>query len=248
MASLYVATPCYGCKMTADFAACLLQLHGQCMRRGISMTTQLLGNESLIPRARNIMIEEFFMSGAEFMLFLDADLAFSPAAVLDRLLPFAVARPDAVVTGVYPKKHHDFTRLDATSTEPLRMQALDWNINIAGGTTQVHDGFAEVLDSATGCMLIPRGVVARMKEAYPELTCVNDINPGRHPVKEYVAMMDCMIDPDTRRFLSEDYAFSRRFQQIGGKIFADLASPMCHIGTVTYEGDLRARFVMTLAE
>ena len=64
------------------------------MRRGISMACQLLGNESLVQRARNILIEQFYQSGAKFLLFLDADLAFSPM-ILDRLLPFARKRPDA---------------------------------------------------------------------------------------------------------------------------------------------------------
>ncbi len=245
---LYVATPCYGCKLTAGFVACLLQLQGECMMRGISMACQLLGNESLVQRGRNILIEQFYQSEAKFLLFLDADLAFSPSAILDRLLPFARTHPDAVVTGVYPKKSYDWSRLDATSSEPLHMQTCDFNINITDPKATVDNGFVEVLDSATGCMLIPRGVIETMKTKYSELQCVNDINPGKHPIKEYTAVMDCMIDPDSRRYLSEDYAFCRRFQAIGGKIYADLASGMCHIGTNTYDGDIRERFTMKFSE
>ena len=245
MAELYVATPCYGCKLNAAFAACLLQLQGECMKRGISMACQLLGNESLVQRARNILIEQFYQSGAKYLLFLDADLAFSPSAVLDRLLPFARAHPDAVVTGVYPKKSYDWSRIDPASAEPVSMQVCDFNINIVDAEAKVDNGFVQVLDSATGCMMIPRGVIETMKAALPELQCVNDINPGKHPVTEYVAVMDCMIDPESRRYLSEDYAFCRRFQQLGGKIFVDLASGMCHIGTHTFEGDIRERFSTT---
>ena len=243
---LYVATPCYGCKMNAAYVACLLQLQGECMRRGISMACQMLGNESLVQRGRHILIEQFYQSNAKFLLFLDADLAFSPTAILDRLLEFAKKNPDAIVTGVYPKKSYDFGRikLDSPTKEPLHMQAVDFNINIVDANAKAENGFIEVLDSATGCMLIPRQVVHRMREAYPELRCVNDINPGKHPVKEYVAIMDCMIDPVTKRYLSEDFAGCRRFQNIGGKIFVDLASGMCHVGTHTYSGDIRERFTM----
>ena len=241
---LYVATPCYGCKLNSSFVACLLQLQGECMRRGISMACQLLGNESLVQRARNILIEQFHQSNAEFLLFLDADLAFSPSAILDRLLPFARDHRDAVVTGVYPKKAYDFSKLDKESKEPLPSQTVDFNINIVA-EAKVENGFIKVLDSATGCMMIPRGVVTKMKDAHPELKCVNDINPGKHPVKEYTAIMDVMIDPVSRRYLSEDYAFCRRFQNIGGEIFVDIASGYCHIGTNTFEGDIRERFQMT---
>ena len=96
-------------------------------------------------------------------------------------------------------------------------------------------------------MLIPRGVIQKMKDSFPDLQCVNDINPGQHPVKEYVAVMDCMIDPGSKRYLSEDYAFCRRFQSIGGEIFVDLASGLCHIGTHTYSGDIKERFAMTFS-
>lgn len=246
---LYVATPCYGCKLNAAFAACLLQLQGECMRRGIGLSCQLLGNESLVQRARNILIEQFYQSGAKYLLFLDADLAFSPAAIIDRLLPFAREHPDAVVTGVYPKKSYDWSRLNPDNVnEPMHAQAVDYNINIVDTSAKIDNGFVRVLDSATGCMLIPRGVVAKMKAAYSELQCVNDISPGKHPVSEYVAIMDVMIDAESRRYLSEDYAFCRRFQQVGGEIYADLASGMCHIGNYTYEGDIRDRLTMAFKD
>lgn len=242
---LYVATPMYGCKCHAAFAASLLQLQGECMKRGVSMAVQLLGNESLVQRARNILIEQFYQSGAKFLLFLDSDLAFSPGAIIDRLLEFGRTHPDAVVTGAYPKKSYDFSRIKPGAKEPVAMQTVDFNINIVDSKARVENGYVKVLDSATGCMLLPRQVIHKMREAYPELKCVNDINPGKHPVKEYVAIMDCMIDPDTKRYLSEDYAFCRRFQQVGGDIYVDLTSGMCHIGTHTYEGDIRERFTIS---
>ena len=238
MADLYVATPCYGCRLAAPFLASLLQLQGACMQRGVSVACQLLGNESLVQRGRNILVEQFVQSGAKHLLFLDADLAFAPSLILDRLLPFAQKHPDAVVTGVYAKKAYHWDRLKPNTGEPVHMQALDYNLNVINNAT-VEDGYVEVLDSATGAMLIPRDVIMRVREAYPALKCVNDICPGQHPVKDYVAIFDCMIDPVSKRYLSEDYAFCRRWQDIGGKIYVDLLSGMCHIGNMTYEGDIR---------
>lgn len=254
---VYIATPCYGCRMTTAYAASLLRLQAECMQRGVSLTVQFLGNESLIQRGRNIMIEEFVQAGANHLLFLDADLAFAPTMLLDRLLPFALSHPDAIVTSIYPKKSFQWQRLlqrredppadDATPAEPVAMQVLEYNINAVppaadGDAEPVENGFVQVLDSATGAMLIPRGVVLALRGAYKDtLSCVNDINVGKHPVREYVAIADCMIDPESRRYLSEDYALCRRFQAIGGKIYADLASGLCHVGTHTYHGDIRTR-------
>jgi hypothetical protein len=245
-AELYIATPAYGCKLHAAYVACLLQLQGMCMKNGISVAIQLLGNESLIQRGRNILIEQFHQSEAKFLLFLDADLAFNPQTVINRLLPFARDHPESVVCGIYPKKSYNWSQLKPESQEPLHSQVVDFNINIVKKDSKIENGFVEVLDSATGCMMIPRGVITKMKDVYKDiLFCKNDINPGKHPVKDYIAIMDCMIDPDSQRYLSEDYAFCRRLQQCGGSIYADIASPMCHIGTYTYAGDIRERFTLT---
>lgn len=240
-ADIFLATPCYGCKLSAAFVASLLQLQGECMRRGIVLACQLLGNESLVQRARNILTEQFVQSNAKVLLFLDADLAFSSELVLDRLLPFAKDHPDAIVTGIYPKKAYDWTRVDPQNArEPVQMQVCDYNINLLPGENVVENGFVKVLDSATGAMMLPREVVMKLRAAHPELHCVNDINPGRHPVKDYVAIFDCMIDPESKRYLSEDYSLCRRWQDLGGDIYADIASPMCHLGTHTFEGDIRS--------
>ena len=58
---------------------------------------------------------------------------------------------------------------------------------------------------------------------------------------DYHACFDCMIDPTTKRYLSEDYAFCRRWQQIGGKIYADLATTLGHVGNLPFSGCLKDR-------
>jgi hypothetical protein len=84
-------------------------------------------------------------------------------------------------------------------------------------------------------MCIKREVLVRMYEHYKDtLMCVND-----HQNKDldtYCAIFDCMIDPETRRYLSEDYAFCRRWQQIGGKIHADVTTVLGHVGNLRFTG------------
>jgi hypothetical protein len=45
-----------------------------------------------------------------------------------------------------------------------------------------------------------------------------------------------MIDPVTKRYLSEDYAFCRRWQQMGGRIFADVHTTLGHVGNLPFSG------------
>ncbi len=247
--SLYIAVPCYGCLLNNHFLQSLLCLQTLCMREEIDCFVDMIGNESLVQRARNVLTARF-LAAAKFthLLFIDADIGFDPASVF-RLLRFG----EDVVTAIYPKKSIDWDSVRAKAragggepAEPLHQAGLDFNINVVPNDSGVRDGFVEVLDAATGFMLISRRCLERMAAAFEsDLKCVNDIamgSPGdpRH-VAEYVALFDCMIDPVTRRYLSEDYAFCRRWQQLGGKIFADVTTGLCHVGNYIYEGDIRQR-------
>jgi hypothetical protein len=241
---LYVATPAYGCMMHTAFVSSILQLQGACIGRGIEFSVDMIGNESLVQRARNILQARFLKSKATHLLFIDADIAFSPEAVLDRLLK---ADKD-VIGGVYAKKSIDWTvartrLLTEGSQETPQSAGLDYNINVAPGENPVVDGVCEVLDTATGFLLIKRHVIEEMWKHYAEeLWCKNDIQ-GSTNIDSYCAIFDCMID-ETRRYLSEDYAFCRRWQQMGGKIHADIAFPLAHIGSHTFAGDVRERFTL----
>lgn len=235
---VYLATPCYGCQMSVMYVASMLGLQSLLARNGIQCIVDFIGNESLIERARNIVVARFLKSNATHLLFIDADIGFRPESVL-RLL-----RADKdVATGLYAKKHFDWTmvktKLEQGDKEPVHQMGLDFNVN-ALDDQPVNDGFVKVLDSATGFMLIKREVLQRMSDKYKdELWCVNDI--PRQEIKEYVALFACMIDPTTRRFLSEDYSFCRRYQAMGGEIWADLTAPLAHLGTHVFSGDVRHR-------
>lgn len=236
---LYVATPAYGCTVTSAYASSLIQLQGTCIRRGIECSVDMIGNESLVQRARNVLQARFLKSNATHLLFVDADIAFAPESVF-KLLD---AKKD-VIAGVYAKKNINWEMLQQKirdgTTEPVRGAGLDYNINVRGESAVV-DGVVEVLDAPTGFMLIARSVIERMWSEYAEpLWCKNDIQ-GSTNVDAYCAIFDCMIDPESRRYLSEDFAFCRRWQRMGGTIHADVSFPLAHVGSHTFTGDIRTR-------
>jgi hypothetical protein len=84
-----------------------------------------------------------------------------------------------------------------------------------------------------------RDVFTKMHEHYPELECVNDHQ--NRDLEKYFAVLDCMIDPESKRYLSEDYAFCRRWQQMGGKIYADCMTVLGHVGNIRFIGNLEER-------
>ena len=47
---------------------------------------------------------------------------------------------------------------------------------------------------------------------------------------------------ESERYLSEDYYFSRLWSKIGGKIWADIASPLQHHGSMHFSGHVGSMF------
>jgi hypothetical protein len=99
------------------------------------------------------------------------------------------------------------------------------------------DGFVEVAEAPTGFMCIKRDVFRQMMEKYPELNYVPD-GPPNPQAHLYWLFFDCMVDPDSGRYLSEDYAFCRRWRDIGGKIWVDLNCKLMHLGQHNFRGNL----------
>lgn len=234
---IFLAVPCYGCKLSARFVTSLIALEGFFLKNGLKITLDLLGNESLITRGRCILAERALKSPASHLLFIDADIGFDVKTIL-RLIAF-----DAdVCCGIYARKGLDFKNIvkcDDTSVAALMDAGLGFNINFPPGSTnhQVINGFVQVYDAATGCMLIKRNVLEHLKEVYGESLLVkNDIPSSRESVPEYVALFETEICQESRRFLSEDYSFCRKCQKNGMEVWVDITAPLSHTGTILHTG------------
>ena len=62
-------------------------------------------------------------------------------------------------------------------------------------------------------------------------------DPMRDSPHRY-ALFECMIDPDTGEYLSEDFAFCRRWTDLGGEIWLDLESKLIHVGQYGFVGGI----------
>jgi hypothetical protein len=236
---LMVSTPCYGGLCLQHYAESLLKLQRVCAMNRIQMMLDTTENESLVHRARNIAVARFYQkTDCTHFMFIDADIHFDPEAVI-RLLKSG----HDVSCAAYPKKtimwNQAHEAIKAGDTRDPNKIVSSLVMNFKYPNTPVVDGFAEVLDGPTGFMLIKRDVFTRMFENYPELNCLNDHQ--NRDFENYCAVFDCMIDPVNRRYLSEDYAFCRRWQQMGGKIYADVTTVLGHVGNIRFFGVLKNR-------
>ena len=240
MSKLFLSTPCYGGLTLEAYAGSILMLHRLMEEKGHLLYYDTMENESLIPRARNVSISKFMeMKEYTHFMFIDADVHFEAQAVINLL-----ECPHEVSCAVYPKKcvmwDQAKTAVDKEDDRPMDLVSSSLVVNFGQKKIEVENNFIEVLDAPTGFLMMKRSCLERMYEYYEDtLTCVNDHHSSMGST--YVAIFDCMIDPDSRRYLSEDYAFCRRWQKMGGKIYADVRTTLGHVGNLTFAGSMKER-------
>ena len=239
MVKLFLSVPCYGGQCLEAFAASVLQLSDICRIKKIELCIDTIENESLVQRARNIAVGRFMQkSDAEYFMFIDADIHFDPNSVI-RLLESG----HDFTCAAYPKKvvmwDKAATAVRDGDDRPLELLSSSLVMNFKGAKSRVENGFVPVLDGPTGFMLIKRCVFEQMEKKYPELNCKNDHQ--NRDFDDYCALFDCMIDPETKRYLSEDYAFCRRWQQMDGEIYCDTQTTLGHVGNLGFPACLKDR-------
>ena len=104
-------------------------------------------------------------------------------------------------------------------------------------------GFVKVRYAGTGFLMIRREAVERMCAHYPQLKFERDHSLDASTASDNrYALFDTMIDA-SGTYLSEDFAFCKRWTDMGGEIWADLDSKLQHVGPLTFAGDLSSQFV-----
>jgi hypothetical protein len=218
----------------------IIKLQLKLIREGIQLYLDTTENESLVHRARNVSVGRFMQkTDCEYFMFIDADIDFDADSVV-RL----VKSGHEVSCACYPKKvvmwDQAANAVKNGDERNMAMLSSSLVINFGAQNRPVIDGFIEILDGPTGFMCIKREVFKKIEEKYPELWCKNDHQ--NRDFDDYHAAFDCWIDPNTRRYLSEDYAFCRRWQ-VGceGKIWADVNTTLGHVGNLPFSGCLNDR-------
>lgn len=255
---LFVATPMYGGQAHGLYMKACLDLQGICAKYGVEVRFSFLFNESLITRARNYLVDEFLRSGYTHLLFIDSDILFSPEDVLT-----LVALNKDIIGGPYPKKSINWRNIfqgakrvlqdptfDESKFNPGELSGLmgEYVFNPVPGTTRFNvTEPLEVLEIGTGFMLVKRAVFDKFKEEYPHLSYKPDhVGQANFDGSRYIhAYFDTVIDPDTHRYLSEDYMFCQYWRALGGQIWLCPWMKTEHVGTQSFVGDMQKIAAMT---
>ncbi len=235
---VFLATPCYGGVVAQGYMQSVIGIMRRAADDGYDVTLALLGQDALITRSRNTLLAHFMASEtATHILFIDSDISFDPALV-QRL----IASAKDVVAASYPLKTHYWDgHADQRMRrgEPASTAGLRYVGELCEGPLAEREGdLATATYVGTGFMLISRSAILRMIEAYPDTqyqTIHAYSQTGAAKLTPY-ALFDCMIDPVTRTYLSEDFAFCHRWRGLGGQIWMDTRSSLTHTGPTDFIG------------
>ncbi len=245
---LLVATPCFGGLVHHGYMLSICALMDRAAGEGFAVDLALMAGDALITRSRSVLVARFLdHARATHLLFVDADIAFEPEQVI-RMLRF----DRDFVAGLYPIKSVDWAAVPrrVVAGETLASAGLTYvGTPFEGADARVEDGFATARYAGTGLQLLKRCVLQRMVAGHPELRfrAVHTLAGAQPRSENLCALFDPEIDRETGAYLSEDYAFCRRWRALGGDIWLDLRSRITHVGTDQFRGDAATRFSALIA-
>jgi hypothetical protein len=246
---LFLATPMYGGQCAGMYTRSIADLAAMCAKYQIPLQLYFLFNESLITRARNYCADEFLRSDATHMIFLDSDIGFNPQDVI-ALLALQDDESDYDVIGApYPKKCISWEKVKQAvdkgiaDEDPNKLEKFvgDYVFNPKGDQKEIPIGKpVEVREIGTGFMMIRRKTFEKYAEAFPKQSYKPDHirTEAFDGSREIMAFFDCIIDPDSKRYLSEDYMFCYNVQKAGMKVWFCPWMQTQHVGMYVFGGSL----------
>ncbi len=239
---IYIATPMYGGIAKNNYTISLQNLIVALSQAGHSITTTTVGNESLITRARNTLAHKFMKSDCDALLFIDADHGWNSSDVVRM-----IESGKDLIGAIYPMKgiNWDNVRIAALAGRPaeeLELYSGHFAINLLNEDQQFNvDQPFKVKDIGTGMMFISRKVFEDLKPHCKQYVNNNVGNTGIEFGEMVTEYFTTTID-EKNILLSEDYAFCRMWQNIGGEVWSAPWVRITHSGDYNFSG----RFVKML--
>jgi len=246
---IFIATPMYGGQCGGQYTRAIIELQKICSEYEIQTEFFFLFNESLITRARNYCADEFMRSDYTHLMFIDSDIGFNPHDVLALA---AIADPESdkdIVCGPYPKKVISWEKIKRAvdkgfadeNPQKLANFVGDFVFNPADDRPEIPlNEPVEVLEGGTGFMMIQRKAFENYAKAYPEFYYKPDHIRSENfdGTREIMAYFDCVICPDSKRYLSEDYMFCQWARKADIKVWMAPWMRLNHTGSYQFGGSL----------
>jgi len=243
---LCVGTPVHS-EVSIHYTQCLLEIQKEFMKKGNNVSF-LMHKSSLITQGRNLTVASFLETNADYLLFLDSDIAIG-THVIEKMIN---ADKD-VICVPYPLKSIQWSKLKEKfekgmikTMEDMETGGCTYPVRIPD-TTDINmtNGVIEITHAPAGCLLIKRSVFDELIKTYPDRKIKQkSVINGQYEEKQfYYNFFDTIHDKKTQTYMGEDFGFCKLWTGIGGKIFAVVDEYIMHVGEHQYIGRYMDEFV-----
>jgi hypothetical protein len=224
--SVFLATPMYNGMAAGIYTEFFGQLYSLMTALGIPIQHSFGMGCSLVPKARNFLVEEFLASNATHMLLVDADIGADPTYVLQMLILQAKFPFYNVLGATYLQKNIHWDRVHAAVLSGVEPDLLCYHTGI--GTMETLEECPICLDISqpfpvkslgAGFLLVRRNVFTKFREAYPDRAFGDN---------KFLYFQSEVID---NAYTSEDIAFCKMAREMGEKVYVCPWMDLSHFGS-----------------
>lgn len=230
--SLIICTPCFGGLVYYTYTQSLLNTFVWCGNEKILVNAHLMGNESLITRARNTCAALAVNSGFDKLLFIDADISWT-----DKDIWRLYYSDKKIIGGIYPQKHLPL-KMNFNALYPHRvkyfsnMKVTPEEFGIYAREEANEAGEVEVEHLATGFLMIDKSVLLDLIPRVPHYESTHMVGASSGTT-QFADLFQCGASADGFYF-SEDYFFCDLARKHGHSVWLNTNVILPHTGTHTY--------------
>lgn len=226
---LFVAMPCYGGMVSAPTMVSLFDSYTMLGQKGLveEFCLQTLQKESLISRGRNMLAQWAVDRGYTHLLFIDADLTFTPR---DFELLLQAGKDKDIVGGTYTWKTFPLV-VNFNAEGYGKDRGQDGYFEYIKKYAQ-PDGLAEVRHIPTGFMLVKTSVFKDLAQR-GLATPYSSYNHEDHSTSYFYDYFPVRVYDG--RYQSEDWAFCEIARAAGFKVWLQTQIVCGHMGSHIYQ-------------
>jgi len=213
-----VGTPALDGRVDAWYSDSMFDSIKHGLYAGINIIPSILHNESILPMARNCLIQSAVLHDMESLVFIDSDEQWKPQALLD-----LINSPHDVHGLPVINKSDEQEAYNVRLLDPSNVQSDDEGNIVANGI-------------GTGFLKLSRKALLSLWETH------DDIHFRGKDLKAI-----CEYGQVGKEFVSEDYNLCNKLTGLGYKIWVSTRHTVSHRGTKTWHGDF-AEFFAKLGE
>lgn len=197
---IFVAIPVYDGKLQVQTVRCLLDEQAIAGGAGDEFQVMFLPNCSHAAMGRNQLVQNFLDSGADKLIFLDADITFENGSLVK-----LAHKPVDFVGGAYRFKLEE------------ESYPVGWLDKAELWANEL--GLLEVSTLPGGFLCLSRNVFEKLKEAHPDRT-----------YEHFGKTANCFFQMRFHegRLYGEDSFFCKEWRDIGGKVYLDPEIALTH--------------------